>query len=128
MKLSPSVGLLVGFVLLGRPLSAHHSFAATYDSDSELEVEGSVRELVWRNPHSYLRIDVADDNGEPQIWNLEWGSINDLSTSNLTRTTLRPGDVVIASGYPPRNASSLRLLLRQLRRPSDGWQWHGEQE
>ena len=106
--------------------SAHHSFAATYNSTGEvLEVEGTVRELVWRNPHSFLRVDVTDDSGETQTWALEWGSISQLQESNLTRTTLRPGDVVVARGDPSRDPSAPRLLLRELRRPSDGWEWVG---
>jgi len=105
---------------------AHHSFAATYNSTGEvLELEGTVREMVWRNPHSFIRVDVTDENGETQTWALEWGSISELQESNLTRTTLRPGDTVIAKGDPARDASAPRLLLRELRRPSDGWEWIG---
>lgn len=113
--------------LASRPLLAHHSFAATYDSERTSQVRGAVRELVWRNPHAFLRLDVEDASGAIQTWNIEWGSIADLSASNLTRTTLRPGDVVIASGYPARDPNSTRLLLRQLERPSDGWQWLGDE-
>lgn len=108
------------------PSYAHHSFAATYNSTGELlEIEGTVRELVWRNPHSFIRLDVTDDSGHTQTWALEWGSISQLSESNLTRTTLRPGDVVVAKGDPSRSSTSPRLLLRELRRPSDGWEWVG---
>lgn len=123
--------LLLGSVLawLGaRPVLAHHSFAATYDSSRMEQVRGTVKELVWRNPHAFLRLDVEDKNGATQTWNIEWGSIADLSSSNLTRTTLRPGDLVIASGYPPRDPTSLRMLLRQLERPSDGWKWQGDEK
>lgn len=105
---------------------AHHSFAATYNSTGEVvEVEGTVRELVWRNPHSFLRVDVTDQSGQTQTWALEWGSISQLQESNLTRTTLRPGDIIIARGDPSRDPTTPRLLLRELRRPSDGWAWVG---
>jgi len=105
---------------------AHHSFAATYNSaDDVIEIEGTVRELVWRNPHSFLRIDVAEDDGSIRTWALEWGSISQLAESDLTRTTLRPGDHVVARGDPSRDSAAPRLLLRELRRPSDGWEWVG---
>lgn len=108
------------------PSHAHHSFAATYNSTGEvLEIQGTVRELVWRNPHSFLRVDVTDENGETQTWALEWGSISQLAESNLTRTTLRPGDIVIVKGDPSRDSASPRMLLREIRRPSDGWEWVG---
>jgi len=128
MRRSPLLlPLFAGTVLLtgtGGAL-AHHSFSATYDSATQIEVEGTVKELVWRNPHSFLRIDVTDDEGNIETWALEWGSINQLSEESLTRTTLRPGDLVVATGDPARDSSFPRLLLRQLSRPSDGWRWVG---
>ena len=126
-RLTPPL-LLVGVALLilGAERSlAHHSFAATYNSDTQVEVTGTVRELVWRNPHSFLRIDVTDQAGNTETWALEWGSINQLSEENMTRTTLRPGDLVVARGDPARTSSLPRLLLRELTRPADGWRWVG---
>ena len=123
------LALLVGCALLlavaGRAV-AHHSFAATYQADDRIEIQGTVRELVWRNPHSFLRIDVTDEDGNTRTWSLEWTSANRLAGTNLTQTTLRPLDVVIATGSPARNPGSARMLLRQLRRPSDGWEWIGD--
>jgi hypothetical protein len=120
-------GTTAVFLLAGAiPGYAHHSFAATYNSTGEVvELEGTVKEMVWRNPHSFLRIDVTDESGETKTWALEWGSISQLAEANLTRTTLRPGDVVVAKGDLSRDATAPRLLLRELRRPSDGWEWVG---
>ena len=105
---------------------AHHSFQATYDEDAEpVEIEGVVKELVWRNPHSFLRVDVTGDDGSVETWVLEWASINQLSEEQLTRTTLLPGQEITASGLPPRDSGYRRLLLREVTRPSDGWAWRG---
>lgn len=118
--------LVAGVVVLAGtvPVFAHHSFGATYDSSKRVEVEGVVKEMVWRNPHSFLRIDVTDKEGT-KTWALEWGSISQLSDAKLTRTTLRPGDTVIVTGEPARDQSSPRLLILSVRRPSDGWSWQG---
>lgn len=107
---------------------AHHSFSATYDSSQKVEIEGVVKEFVWRNPHSFLRIDVKDKDGTTKTWALEWGSISQLSKSEMTRTTLKPGDRIIVGGEPARDQSSPRLLLQSLKRPSDGWTWNGRVE
>lgn len=114
------------FLAVAGPVFAHHSFAATYQADDRIEIEGTVKELVWRNPHSFLRVDVTEGDGTIRTWSLEWTSANRLAGTNLTQTTLRPLDVVIATGSPARNPESPRMLLRQLRRPSDGWEWIGE--
>lgn len=107
---------------------AHHSFSATYDSTQKVEIEGVVKEFVWRNPHSFMRIDVTDKDGTTKTWALEWGSTNDLTQSKITRTTLKPGDRLIVSGEASRDASSLRLLLQRIKRPSDGFEWQGRVE
>lgn len=125
LKLALFVGCALLLAVAGRAV-AHHSFAATYQADDRIEIQGTVRELVWRNPHSFLRIDVTDEEGNTRTWSLEWTSANRLAGTNLTQTTLRPLDVVIATGSPARNPGSARMLLRQLRRPSDGWEWIGD--
>ncbi len=119
--------LLAGLTLLlgADRVFAHHSFSATYDSSNIVEIEGTVKEFVWRNPHSFMRIDVTGADGEVKTWALEWGSTNDLTQAKITRTTLRPGDRLIVSGEAPRDESSLRLLISSLNRPSDGFTWRG---
>jgi hypothetical protein len=107
---------------------AHHSFSATYDSANKVEIEGVVKEFVWRNPHSFMRIDVVDKGGETKTWALEWGSTNDLTQASITRTTLRPGDKIVVTGEPARDQSSLRLLITTINRPSDGFSWRGRVE
>ena len=124
-RLALFVGSVLCLTIAGRVV-AHHSFAATYQADDRIEIEGTVKELVWRNPHSFLRIDVTDEKGNTRTWSLEWTSANRLSGTNLTQTTLRPLDVVVATGSPARIPGSPRMLLRQLRRPSDGWEWIGD--
>ena len=124
------VVLFAGLVLLAGDdrMSAHHSFASTYDSAQKVEIEGVVKEFVWRNPHSFLRIDVTDKDGSTKTWALEWGSITQLTQSQMTRTTLRPGDVIIVGGEPARDPSSLRMLIQSIKRPRDGWTWQGRVE
>jgi hypothetical protein len=107
---------------------AHHSFTATYDSSQQMKLEGVVKEFVWRNPHSFMRIDVTEKDGTTKTWTLEWGSISQLTKSEMSRTTLKPGDVIVVSGEPARDTSSARMLIQQVTRPKDGWSWNGRVE
>jgi hypothetical protein len=122
--------ICAGIVLLAGAdrVFAHHSFSATYDSAQKVEIEGLVKEFVWRNPHSFMRLDVADKDGTTKTWTLEWGSTNDLTQAKITRTTLKPGDLLVVTGEAPRDPSSLRLLISSVKRPSDGFEWRGRVE
>lgn len=123
LLLSAAVVLLAG----GARLVAHHSFTAAYDSTRRVTIEGTVKEFVWRNPHSYVRIDVVDKEGKTENWTLEWGSSNQLSAAKypVTRTTLKAGDKIIAGGEPGRDPAARRVRVFTIKRPVDGWQWEG---
>ena len=106
---------------------AHHSFTAAYDGTKRVEIEGVVREFIWRNPHSFLRIDVTTKTGTTEMWSLEWGSSTQLSAAKypVTRTTLKAGDKIVAGGEPGRDPAARRVCVFSIKRPIDGWMWEG---
>jgi hypothetical protein len=121
--------MLVAGVLLGgvSAVFAHHSFTAAYDNTKRVEVEGVVREFIWRNPHSFLRMDVTNKEGKVETWSLEWGSSSQLSAAKypVTRTTIKAGDRIIAGGEPRRDPAVKGLRVFSIKRPVDGWMWEG---
>lgn len=126
MKRIPSVLLLVALALLaGGRVSAHHSFAATYMEDKTMTVEGDLVQFLFRNPHSFVHVTAPDDQKNPQRWTVEWGGGGQLGQAGVTRETLRPGDHVIVTGNPGRNAADHRLRMQKIVRPKDGWSWSG---
>ncbi len=117
----------IGLLLAGAPVAAHHSFTAAYEPGKRVEVEGVVKEFVWRNPHSYVRLEITDKSGKAEVWTLEWGSSTQLSAAKypVTRTTLKFGDHIIASGEPGRDPEARRVRIFSIKRPVDGWEWQG---
>jgi hypothetical protein len=104
---------------------AHHSFAATYDSSSQAQIEGEVAQFLFRNPHSMVQVLAPDENGEIRRWAIEWAGINVLTGEGISRETLRIGDKVIVTGNPGRVPSDYRLRMLSIERPDDGWKWRG---
>jgi hypothetical protein len=104
---------------------AHHSFAATYFVDQEITVDGTLTQFMFRNPHSFVKVDAKDDKGQMQTWAVEWGGGAQLSQAHVTRDTLKPGDHVIVTGNPGRDPAEHRIRLHKIVRPSDGWTWEG---
>ena len=104
---------------------AHHSVTATYITGKEVKIEGTLKEFIWRNPHSFMKVDAPDEKGEKQIWVIEGAAPQQLADAGLTSTTFRPGDHVVVTGRPGRIAEDHKLLLHTILRPSDGVKWQG---
>ena len=109
---------------------AHHSFAGTYLEDAPpVKVEGTLKEFLLRNPHSFVQVEDAalkDDKGQPVRWSIEWGAAGQLAQQGVGRESLKVGDKVVVTGSPGRNAGDHRLRMRTITRPSDGWTYGGQ--
>ena len=107
---------------------AHHSFQATYDQTTEVEIEGTLVQFMFRNPHAWVHVMAPDKNGEMQRWGVEWGGASLLGGQGVSRDSLKPGDHVIIKGNPGRNPIDHRVRMRSLLRPADGFGWGQEGE
>jgi len=104
-------------------VSAHHSFAATYDTAKTVTIEGKVTQFLLRNPHSFLHVVVMDKDGKEQNWNIEWAAAGQLGGSGVTREALKVGDPVVITGNPARDPADQRLRMVTVNRTSDGFNW-----
>ncbi len=95
----------ITLVLTARIAGAHHSVALMYDMSSEITVVGSIVELEWRNPHAWLHLEVDNDDGEPEIWKVEFGSANSLYRRGWRPANLPIGSIVTVHGLPARDGS-----------------------
>ena len=120
---SKFLGLVMTAVSLSSGTAyAHHSLAATY-LDKEVRLEGKILDLLLRNPHSFLQIEAADENGIVQRWSLEWRSSGQLGQQGIRRDTLKVGDEVTITMNPSRTPGDHRGALKTLHRKSDGFGW-----
>jgi len=120
-----SLSVLALLTLGGSLALAHHSAAATYIHGKSVKIEGTLKEFIWRNPHSFMKVQAPDDKGEMQMWVIEGAAAAVLAESGVTTNTLRPGDHVIVTGFPGRIEEDHRLLLQLVERPSDGFKYQG---
>jgi hypothetical protein len=114
---------LASFLIFGIAAYAHHSLGATYESDKEVKLEGKIVQLLLRNPHSFLQIDVPDKDGTLQRWSLEWRGSGQLGQAGIKRDTLKAGDAVVITANPSRTKGDNRGALKTLHRTSDGFGW-----
>ena len=116
---------LMAFALGSGQAFAHHSATATYVHGQVVKIEGTLKEFIWRNPHSFMKVEAADAKGEKQVWVIEGAAPQVLSEAGLTASTFRAGDRVVVTGYLGRIAEDHRLLLQVIERPSDGFKYQG---
>jgi len=94
--------------------SAHHSFAAEFDIRRPVELRGTVTKVELINPHSWIHLEVADKDGNKEIWMIEGGSPNQLLRKGFTRNSLPVGTEIVAVGYQARDGGK-RAVGRTLK-------------
>ena len=117
MKILPATVLaLTAAVSCSAPALAHHASAPFYDRENQVEMVGTVTRFVFRNPHAFLYLDVAGENGQVEEWQVELGAPVSLRRTGWTPETLSVGTVVQVRGAKSRADGSKGLCCVRMTR------------
>ena len=78
--------------------------------------------FTLRNPHSFVGVEAKDDKGVVQTWSIECGAASQLNITGGSEA-LKPGDPVIITGNPARDAAEHRIRMVTIKRTTDGFGW-----
>jgi hypothetical protein len=106
-----------GGVLAAVPAWAHHAFAAEFDAQKPVHLEGVVTQVELINPHSWIHVDVKKDDGTVISWMVEAGSPNVLLRRGFTKNTIALGTAVVVEGFQSKDGS-LRANGRDITLPN----------
>jgi hypothetical protein len=108
--------LLLASLFLAGHAQAHHSFATHYDAGNIVEISGVLSDVKMRNPHSFFEVDVVNDDGETETWEVEAHAVPVLRRIGITRDTLKVGDGVTIRGPRSRRPEKLLLFGAQIKK------------
>ena len=122
--------LLVLMLVAGAaaPLVAHHSFAAHYDMQKPITIQGTLVNVRLTNPHSWFFLDVKESNGTVSRWSFEAGTPGGMIRNGYKATELPPGTVVTISGFPARDKQKVGMLQRLTTADGRSYGMFGPQE
>ena len=108
--------VLLGIALLylAMPASAHHSFAAVFDSDQPITVKGTITEIRLENPHSWFFLEVKDASGKTEKWGFEAGTPSGMIRNGFRASLIKAGTEVTIKGIRARDMSQKMGMLREL--------------
>lgn len=84
------------------PVFSHHAVPSEFDLQDPVKVKGTVTKVEWRNPHTYLYVEVKDGSGNTAEWIFETAGPLGLARNGWTRDSVRAGDQVTVFGYRSR--------------------------
>jgi hypothetical protein len=85
---------------------AHHSFAAEFDADQPVTLHGTITQMEWINPHTWMHVDVVNDDGTVTPWMIEGGTPNTLMRRGFTMETVKVGTEITIEGFRARNGAN----------------------
>jgi len=93
------------------PALGHHGTGISYDQDTQITVNGTVKEFVWRNPHSQLWVDITDGEFKGQSYGIEMNSPGVMLRWGWSKNTFKAGDEITVKVHPSRTGRAVGECL-----------------
>jgi hypothetical protein len=93
---------------------AHHSFAAAFDMNKPVTVQGTIVQVRLENPHSWFFLDVKNASGKVERWAFEAGTPSGMVRNGFKPGIIKKGVEVTIKGFHAKDPSQNAGMLREL--------------
>ena len=100
MKLMRTLMLGAGLAVVSATGAFAHHSAAMFDQSQVVTVSGVVREFQYTNPHSWLVVDVTNEDGSTTVWGFEAEGPSTLITRIAPRDVTPDVDLTTDNAAP----------------------------
>lgn len=95
--------LLALLLVIAYSTDAHHA-PTEFDFSKIVEIDGTVVEVKWQNPHVILKIRENDVRAEAVIWEIEGSGVSMLRRTNAASIRPQIKEKVRVAGHPSRKS------------------------
>ncbi len=92
------LSIIGALAMASAPAWSHHSFAAEFDGNKPIKLQGTVAKVEWINPHAWIHLDVKNQDGTVSNWMIECGAPNGLLRRGFTKASLPVGTEIVING------------------------------
>ncbi len=102
-----TLAVVAGLALGGAGVVAHHIEVNEFDRSKAVTLTGEVVRVEWINPHPWIHIRVAGDDGQAERWMVEAAAPMNLLRRGFSPDSIRPGTRITVEGYRSKHGTPL---------------------
>ena len=103
---------VAGLSMAVAPLSAHHGRGAAFDMKKQVTMRGVVTQVLWRNPHVRILMDIKGQDGVVKNWSFENTGTANLAQGGYSKNTLKVGQELTVVANPAANGTPVGITIK----------------
>src|SRR4051812_18432298 len=105
----------------GAPMALAHHSSSGFAVEATKTISGTVKEFQFKNPHSWIQVNVTNEAGKVTEWSVEWGSPNQLGRDGIRPSTFPPGAQVTIKLRPELTGAPVGIFVGRRWRMAKRW-------
>lgn len=106
--------LAITFALSSTAVHAHHNYFTEFNPRVEIQLDGVITKVDFRNPHIEVYLDVTDEDGNVVNWRMPNAAPFVAAQNGWDESTLSVGDELTFIGWPHRDGENAMRAIEMI--------------